>query len=120
MYVRMVDMSQVLAFPQPHWNDRIIGGTINGLLTTRGNNVDDLCTATGINRTTLYRKLRSGQWKAWEVKTIADALQVPVGDLYAGTITEGPGLPRHDSNVQPSDLQFRPTILADWRERKHA
>lgn len=86
--------------------DRIISGTVSGLLTTRGSTVDELSAVCGITRATLYRKLRLGKWTANEAGAVAGAFGVPVADLYAGHVTAGAALPRLDSNQKPSDLQF--------------
>lgn len=108
-------MSEVVAMESQDWSDRVISGTIDGLLTTRDSGVDQLAAATGIAYSTLYRKLRAGRWKASEVKRVADAFKVSVGDLYDGRVTPGPGLPRLDSNQQPSVYPSRDAEILPFR-----
>ena len=112
-HVNMDDMSEVLQLHQPTWSDRVISGTVTGLLTVRGAHMDDLVAATGISKSTLYRKVNSGRWTAHEVKLVADAFTVPVSDLYDGRVTPGPSLPEcaaRDSNPEPAGKG--PVILA--------
>jgi hypothetical protein len=107
-------MSKVIEMPKANTVDGKITRSVRTLMAYYDRDRGDVCRALGVSRATYYNRMNGdAPWTAVEVVQLAEFFHVPITVIF-----EGPRLPRLDSNQESSDLQFRPTSLAHWRERK--
>ncbi len=77
--------------------DRAIATAVNALREDRGLSVDQLAVYAGLNRASLYRKLKGDYgWKATDVALLARYFDVEPNDLFSGKPVGGG--PRDDED----------------------
>jgi len=86
----MLDMSTQSVTPEPnhHPMHLQVVASIRAAIAARGITMQELGLMLGIPKSSMYYKIKHGL-SAEEVGSIADALKVPVGDLFSGHLNVG-------------------------------